>query len=223
MTVEKQSHLDGSKDFEDCEEEGLDIVKSALQKSIRRGNAEASMYWALELVNRNWWSCWRRLSIIAVEDVGQPLAIISVGELYREFMMFRSNSRGSGKITEKHELTWDEKRCVVCCAKILAESPKDRRSDEFLEFLDVTEKRGEKNSELLEKVLAFCKIEDYFLDMHTIEGRKLGRGNLYWFETSSETEHKSPEYAKWHDWFKPMMIAVETRRKEERARTECRK
>ena len=42
----------------------------------------------------NWYSCWRRLSMIADEDVGQPEAIVAVDVLYRKFMTMRKNAEG---------------------------------------------------------------------------------------------------------------------------------
>jgi replication-associated recombination protein RarA len=88
MTV-KQVNLDG-KDVGDSlsrrESEMLGIWKSVLQKAVRRGMTEKAMYAAYRLVSLNWWSCWRRLSVIADEDVGQPDAIVAVDVLYRKFL-----------------------------------------------------------------------------------------------------------------------------------------
>jgi replication-associated recombination protein RarA len=45
-------------------------VASALQKEIRRGREEEAMYWALELAGQYDDFLWRRLAIIASEDIG---------------------------------------------------------------------------------------------------------------------------------------------------------
>jgi len=45
-------------------------IASALQKEIRRGHEEAAMYWALELTPKYDDFLWRRLAIIASEDIG---------------------------------------------------------------------------------------------------------------------------------------------------------
>lgn len=211
--ADKQVRLDGKlSSEEDCDDETMDVLKSALQKSVRRGRAEQAMYFALKLCERNWYMAWRRICIIAVEDCGQVEAILSVGELYRMFMAMR---RGNNKSKIK-ELTWDEKRCFVAAAKILSESTKDRRADEFLELMDVLEKRAGKDKELAAKLEELCKIEDYVLDMHTRSGRMLHRGNLHWYEISSETENRSVEYDKWHSWFKPLLIRIEKEKRKER-------
>ena len=182
----------------------LSLLKSILQKSIRRGFSEKAMFTAYKLASLNWWSCWKRLSVIADEDVGQPEVITVVDVLYRKFMALK-------KYTKEGKLSWDMKRCVVCAAKILAEAPKDRRADEFLELMEILEKQIS-NKEIDKIRDELETIPDEALDMHTLQGRKMGRGDLHWYETSSETTHKTPEYEQWHKWFKPLMIEI-TKRK----------
>ncbi len=178
----------------------IGLLKSCLQKTIRRGMSEASMYWALRLAEANSWSCWRRLSVIADEDVGQPEAIVAVNVLYKKFMAMKKGAK-------EKELSWDAKRCVVTAAKILAESPKDRRADEFLELMEAIEKNPDSN--MLKSAKAMIDtIPDEALDMHTIQGRKLGRGDLFWYEVSGETVNKTSSYEKWHKWFKPLMVEI---------------
>jgi replication-associated recombination protein RarA len=82
--------------------EELGLLKSALQKSIRHGNVEKAMYFGLKLAEQNTWSVWRRLSIIADEDVGQPEEIVAVHVLHKKFMAFK-------KQANKGELSWDMK------------------------------------------------------------------------------------------------------------------
>jgi len=49
----------------------LDEVVSALQKEIRRGNEEQSLYWALELAESGYLKLlMTRLQVIASEDIG---------------------------------------------------------------------------------------------------------------------------------------------------------
>lgn len=186
------------------EDEGL--MKSALQKCVRQGLVEPAMYWALKLAEANSWSAWRRLSTIADEDVGQGWAITATDVLFRKFMAMKRQSK-------KKELTWDMKRCVVVTAKILAEAPKDRRADEFLEIVDAIEKNPE--SKLLkstENMFAFVPDESY--DGHTKEGRSMGRGFntkeglLFWYDKSSKCENMTPQYAKWREWWKELMVEI---------------
>lgn len=98
------------------------------------------------------------------------------------------------------------KRCVVCAARILAEAGKGRRADEFLESMDVIEKHGDKLQELREIENEFSKPPVETFDMHTIQGRRMGRGLLYWYEVSSQTMHRSVDYETWRLWWEPLMV-----------------
>jgi replication-associated recombination protein RarA len=207
---EKQVDLDGKRvgsteSLGGRDREELGIWKSVLQKAVRRGMTEKAMFAAYRLVSLNWWSCWKRLSVIADEDVGQPEAITTVDVLYRKFMALKKESK-------KGELSWDMKRCAICAAKILAEAPKDRRADEFLELLDAMEKHG-KDEELRKEKQELEAIPDEALDMHTLQGRRMGRGDLYWYEVSSDTVNKTSEYEAWRNWFNPLMVRLVKERK----------
>jgi len=200
MTV-KQTDLAGRLvERGEVDSEDASIWKSVLQKAVRRGMAERAMYAAYRLASLSWWSCWKRLSVIADEDVGQPDVIVAVDTLYRKFMALKKDEK-------EKKLSWDMERCVVCAAKILAESPKDRRADEFLELVEVLEKET-KDEELRKKKEELESVPDEALDMHTLQGRKMGRGNLFWYEVSSETVNKTEEYQEWHKWFKPLMVRL---------------
>lgn len=87
--------------------EELSVWKSVLQKAVRRSNIEKAMYAARKLVSLNCWSCWKRLNVIADEDVGQPDAIVAVDVLCRKFMALKKEAK-------EGELSWDMKKCAVC-------------------------------------------------------------------------------------------------------------
>ena len=186
-----QTNLDGKRlhsqdqDEPDRSEE-IQILKSALQKAIRRGQAEKAMYYADRLVRLNAYSCWRRLRIIAVEDVSFAGAVMAVELLYRHFLDFKG--------TDKSGPSWDGRRDAINAARILAELPKDRRSDEFLELEAVAEEGNEKAKAYLDEL---AKYDDWVFDQHTTKGRKMGRGDEYWIEVSSQTVDRTEEYVKW--------------------------
>lgn len=180
--------------------EELSIWKSVLQKAVRRGMTEKAMFAAYRLVSLNWWSCWKRLSVIANEDVGQSLEIVAVDVLYRKFMAMKAGA-------EKGEVSWDAKQCVIVAAKILAEAPKDRQGDEFLELMEAIEKHGQ-DVELQKTKAELEAIPDEALDMHTLKGRRMGRGDLYWYEVSSETVNRTSVYEEWRSWWKPLMVRL---------------
>jgi hypothetical protein len=137
---------------------------------------------------------WRRLNTIGVEDCLDALVIVGVSELGRQAMRYGYE-------------TWDGRRCAVAAAILMAESKKDRRSDEFLELMDVAEKRID-DKELEAKMHDFAKIEDYVHDQHTASGRRMGRRDLFWYEISSETVGKTSGYEEWRRWFKPLMMRL---------------
>jgi replication-associated recombination protein RarA len=177
--IKKENVVDENK-------EEISELKSALQKSIRQGLAEKAMYFAYQLAKQaGWWITWRRLRIIATEDCGQAKTIVAVESLYRQFLDVKG---------KQDELNWDAMRCIVCAAKILAESKKDRRADEFLELMLKTE---QKNEEAVKWVDELKQYPDGTLDMHTVKGRKMGRGDKYFYEVSSRVENATEQYKQW--------------------------
>jgi hypothetical protein len=177
------------------EREEIGLLKSALQKYVRRGLGERAAYVAYQLSNKKTgWILWRRMNIIAVEDCLDGTVILAVSELGRQAMKYGYE-------------TWDGRRCAVAAAILMAESKKDRRSDEFLELMDVAEK-GTDDEELKTKMEDLAKIEDYVHDQHTASGRRMGRGDLFWYEVSSETANKTSGYEEWRRWFKPLMVRL---------------
>lgn len=174
---------------------------SAIQKYIRRGNTEKAMWFSLKLLYEAPSAVWSRLFTISVEDCGQPNAILVCRSLYGLYMRKKAKQK-KGELPTREMCMY-----VVCCAKILSDSPKDRRADEFLELDDVIKKHG--NLDVVKnKVEELDTLDDFVYDMHTAKGKKLGRGKKYWYETSSECSNKTDDYVKWREWFKPLMLEV---------------
>lgn len=130
---------------------------------------------------------------------------MAVDCLFHKFMAMKKPRKERG-------LSRDMKRCVVCAARTMAEAKKDRRADEFLELVDAMEKNPESKLKSLKDT--FSNIPDEAFDMHTLEGRRMSRGLLYWYEQSSKTVNKTSAYEKWHKWFKPLMIEITKAKKE---------
>jgi len=141
---------------------GVDEVRSVLQKSIRRGLLEEAMLAAYELFASGPETeelLWRRLEIIAVEDVGlglveAPLLIEALGAQRKRW------AYGSER--------WMFSAHAV---RLLATARKDRTSMEIAGWAEEVVARGERS----------VKVEDYHIDMHTSRGAALGRGREHWW------------------------------------------
>jgi replication-associated recombination protein RarA len=149
-----------------------DHVISALQKEIRRGNAENAALLAYEMILTSPALedyLWHRLKVIAVEDIGfgEPLAPVLIQSLF-EMTSACDYNVGERKLYAIHAVRY------LCMCK------KDRSSDEMINWINHSSKLGR----------ALPTIPDYALDMHTAEGQKKGRGRRHFFEEASRT---SPE------------------------------
>lgn len=147
----------------------LGEVISALQKEIRRGHEAEAMYWALELVPQYEYYFWRRLIVIANEDIGiaNPHVLTIIPALAQSYNTLREAGRG------------DDTRLLIANAILLmCRSPKCRLADHFQCVIDSQRKSGELRLE----------IPDYALDKHTARGRAQGRGFEHWIANGTTLE-----------------------------------
>jgi replication-associated recombination protein RarA len=149
-----------------------DLVISALQKEIRRGNRENAALLAYEMCITSpalEEYLWQRLMVISVEDVGfgEPTAPVVIQSLVAMCDKF-DRSVGERKLFAVHAV------CYLCNCK------KDRSSDEMINWIIHSEEKG--------KLLP--TIPDYALDRHTADGQAMGRGRRHFFE---EAARLSPE------------------------------
>jgi len=146
-----------------------DHVISALQKEIRRGNAENAALLAYEMIITSPALedyLWHRLQVISVEDIGfgETLAPVLIRSL---FEMTRACDRAVG----------ERKLYAIHAVRYLCMCKKDRSSDEMINWINHAGASG--------KLLPV--IPEYALDMHTAEGQKQGRGRRHFFEEASRT------------------------------------
>ena len=129
---------------------------SALQKDIRRGNEYQAMFWAVELESFNPTALWNRLRVIASEDIGlaESLAPLIIDVLEREYYDARGREDDSYRLFLVHAVLF------------LARSPKSRIVDDLLNVVYGQIQHEDKKP----------AIPDYALDMHTLAGKKMGRG-----------------------------------------------
>lgn len=143
---------------------GLDAFEcvSQVQKAIRRGQEETALWFALELDQSGYsaW-IWRRLLIIASEDVGigEPLAALTVRALFDNWQDERKrDKRAQGALFLTHAVI------------VLARAKKSRIADSALIALGEAAPPRE--------------IDDVARDIHTKAGRKMRRGWRFFFESS---------------------------------------
>lgn len=147
---------------------GYDIYEllSALQKDIRKGNEYQALFWAIELESFNSKMLWNRLQVIASEDIGvaNPFAPLLIDVLERKYDDAKKRNNGSYRLFLTHAVLF------------LARSHKSRIVDDLLNVV-----YGEIQHE--SKKLS---IPDYALDMHTLRGKKMGRGLEYFFSEGNK-------------------------------------
>jgi replication-associated recombination protein RarA len=141
-------------------------AKSALQKSIRRGLEDDALYWAAELAGWNPESLWKRLRVIASEDVGlaSPSAALTVRSLYENWKDVQKDGTDEGRLFITHAVL------------ILVRAKKSRIVDHatIAAFEGGLEERS---------------VPDYALDRHTQQGRAKGRGYQHFFEVGAKLEN----------------------------------
>lgn len=141
-----------------------DEVISALQKEIRRGNAENAALLAYEMIITSReleHYLWKRLLVISVEDVGfgNPQAAVLINSLYQMRSVY---DRSEG----------DRLLFAIHAVRFLCACPKDRSTDEMINWIKHEVDEGDLRP----------NIPDYALDIHTERGRSMGRGLRHFWE-----------------------------------------
>lgn len=160
-----------------------DEIISALQKSIRRAMTENALLlgWEMYLTSAEMEEMlWSRLAVIAVEDVGMgnPTAPLLVDTLYRTHQRYPRPSH-------------DRFLFAAHAVRVLADSPKDRTTDDMVNWAKHAVAQGERMPE----------VPDFALDMHTRRGPEMGRDYRHFIEEASRTSPASPtanpKYRQW--------------------------
>ena len=147
-----------------------DLIISALQKSIRRGMTEEAISFGFEMyITSSQFEdkLWRRLQAISVEDVGfgdlnSPILIHTLNQMRQNFPY----SDGDRPLFFVHAIRY------------LSAAKKDRTSDHMKNIVVNEFRFGKKPV-----------IPDFAIDMHTEEGRKLGRDFKHFLAVASQTNN----------------------------------
>ena len=152
-----------------------DLVISALQKCIRRGQEEIALRMAYELYATSTFheeKMWNRLLVISVEDIGfgdpqAPIFVKTMNDLRKEYPY------GDG----------DRPIFFLHAIRYLCRCKKERSTDHIKNIIMRENAKG-----------IVPEIPDYAMDMHTIKGRAMGRDVFYFLEEASKVEPLWEEY-----------------------------
>lgn len=146
---------------------------SALQKDIRRGNEYEAMFWAVELESFNPRMLWNRLTTISSEDVGPAnlMMPVIIETLKKQYFEARDKSSDSCRLF------------LANAVVILARSRKSRIADDLLNTVYAEIQHENKKP----------PIPDYALDMHTLAGKKMGRGIEHFFSEGAKLSNEAFE------------------------------
>lgn len=125
-------------------------VTSAIQKEIRLGNEEEALYWALEMEATSPTYLWKRLMVIASEDIG--LAAPDVVELVNVLALGWERAKKLSWYVSSHQ--------VVQAVIMLCRAPKSTEIDDAINYVGERKKAGWK-----------LEVPEYAKDMHTQAGK----------------------------------------------------
>jgi replication-associated recombination protein RarA len=148
-------------------------VASAMQKCIRRGMERDALFWATELDRSNFGEyVWKRLRIIASEDVGiaDPQAAVIIRALYDNWRDQRK------KDDTKHA---PERLFLVHAVMLLCRADKSRSVDHALVVM-------------YEGPRPRREVPDFALDKHTGRGRARKRGWSHWWDDGCQLGQGAP-------------------------------
>jgi replication-associated recombination protein RarA len=143
---------------------------SAMQKCIRRGMEEEALFWATELDLAGYGAyVWKRLRIIASEDIGlaDPNLSVQVRLLYENWIEQKK---------KKDDRSLAERLFLVHAVLLCVRAKKSRMVDTAL----ITMYRSDRPKR---------KIPDFALDMHTSKGRAAHRGVDHFFTEGAAIEN----------------------------------
>ncbi len=160
-----------------------DEVISALQKSLRRGLLDNALLLGWEMFATSpelEEKLWARLCVISVEDVGFgnrdcPMLVETLYQMHHRY----PRPAGDRFLFAAHAI------------RVIATSPKERSSDDMVNWA----MRGTALGELTPDII------DVALDMHTRRGAEMGRDYRFFMEEASKVVPQSNEHeAKYREW-----------------------
>lgn len=146
-------------------------VSSAFQKCVRRGLEHEALWFGTELFISGYAEyAWYRIMVMASEDIGlaDPQAAVVVQSLYQNYLIFKAKKTAH----QPEKLPFTNALLYIIRAK------KSRLVDNKLCVYFFQRHR-----------INAPEIPDFAFDMHTVEGKRKGRGNDYFYEESAKIEN----------------------------------
>ncbi|MBE0427252.1 MAG: hypothetical protein IBX72_11495 [Nitrospirae bacterium] len=151
----------------------LNEVVSALQKSIRRGKEEDALFWAIEMCPKYEEYLWKRLLIIAYEDIS-PLVPgdipANVSRMREDYFSFRQAGTDAALLV------------ISSAVLLMCRSRKSRIAEHLLFAVGMKIEDGYR-----------AEVPDYALDMHTGRGKKMGRDLTHFAEIGALVDPEAEE------------------------------
>lgn len=163
-----------------------DLVISAMQKCIRRGQEDIAMRMAFELYATSVFheeKMWNRLLVISVEDIGfgddnAAIFVRNQFELHKEFPY------GDG----------DRPLFFLHAIRYMCRCQKERSTDHIKNIIMRESAAGQ-----------VPEIPEYAMDMHTMKGREMGRDVFYFLDEASKVE---PLWSGYDDSYRQTLYAL---------------
>lgn len=149
-------------------------VASAFQKAIRRGDEHKALWYGTEFYLSNYGGyAWFRMQVMMSEDIGlaEPHLPAQINALYQTYERFK-------KKKNKHA---PEKLPFIHAILLMCRAKKSRIVDNLLcEYMD-----GDLRAKMPQP-----EFGDEVFGMHTREGKKMGRGNDFFYEHEAHIENE---------------------------------
>jgi hypothetical protein len=171
---------------------------SSLHKAIRRGKERRAAYWCKELDLAGFpGAAWNRILITPSEDIGvaERGVAADVRALYENWRTFPGKVDGATEDGAAKRLFLIHAVMIVCRAK------KSRTVDHLLNVAYLSKEKFE--------------VEDYALDIHTPEGKAMGRGVDHFFDEGAHLENRAFENDPYEAEARDLLKSIEKEQQEE--------
>lgn len=153
----------------------LYVIASALQKSIRRGDAKLACYCGLELFHSGYYKyAWKRLLTIAAEDIHDCVSK-EIWALLESFNLLREKIK-KGEESNKGRIFIVKAILILCRGKKSRDA--DHASNLYYDVCNIPEIEIKEYIEDSEEIIV---MPDYVYDIHTIQGKRMGKTKKNFF------------------------------------------